>query len=252
MWCDNAGVPGDIKGADRRSPLRITSGLPTMRMLLFLSALLGVFGLEKASPVDTQQLRALQCPPCERIHCSSRRALKLQCKGGVTTGVCGCCPVCAKTEGETCGGTWDYLGKCDEGLVCVFQDSAAAKPDAERKGICKAVIEQLDAESCQPECTKEYCQANPSAICSARSTSLQNKECQGSCQHTSCSSCLLLKRPSCSQTCAPSDSTCLQHFGKCVHNHLTAPHSPICHNNLQSNCEGHFVCLIPDCPSSSS
>uniref|UniRef100_A0A3P8NXZ9 IGFBP N-terminal domain-containing protein n=1 Tax=Astatotilapia calliptera TaxID=8154 RepID=A0A3P8NXZ9_ASTCA len=201
-----------------------------MRMLLFLSALLGVFGLEKASPVDTQQLRALQCPPCERIHCSSRRALKLQCKGGVTTGVCGCCPVCAKTEGETCGGTWDYLGKCDEGLVCVFQDSAAAKPDAERKGICK--------------------------------------------------------RPSCSQTCAPSDSTCLQHFGKCVHNHLTAPHSPICHNNLQvrknnnnknqtfpcffffflhcalnptrsffplqSNCEGHFVCLIPDCPSSSS
>lgn len=138
MWCDNAGVPGYIKGADRRSPLRITSGLSTMRMLLFLSALLGVFGLEKASPVDTQQLRALQCPPCERIHCSSRRALKLQCKGGVTTGVCGCCPVCAKTEGETCGGTWDYLGKCDEGLVCVFQDSAAAKPDAERKGICKA------------------------------------------------------------------------------------------------------------------
>uniref|UniRef100_A0A668TKX8 Uncharacterized protein n=1 Tax=Oreochromis aureus TaxID=47969 RepID=A0A668TKX8_OREAU len=118
--------------------VRITSRLSTMRMLLFLSALLGVFGLEKASPVDTQQLQALHCPPCERIHCSSRRALKLQCKGGVTTGVCGCCPVCAKTEGETCGGTWDYLGKCDEGLVCVFQDSAAVKPDAERKGICKA------------------------------------------------------------------------------------------------------------------
>lgn len=109
-----------------------------MWVLLFLSYLLGAFGSEKASPADPQQLHTLHCPPCEQIHCSSRRVLKLQCKGGITTGVCGCCPVCARTEGETCGGAWDYLGKCDEGLVCVFQDSAADKPDAERKGICKA------------------------------------------------------------------------------------------------------------------
>lgn len=31
-----------------------------------------------------------------------------------------------------------------------------------------AVIEDLDPESCQPECTKDYCQANPFAVCSAR------------------------------------------------------------------------------------
>uniref|UniRef100_UPI0037E97BC1 cysteine-rich motor neuron 1 protein n=1 Tax=Semicossyphus pulcher TaxID=241346 RepID=UPI0037E97BC1 len=219
-----------------------------MWMLVFLSALLGALESQETSSRGAQLLQALHCPPCERIHCSSRRALKLQCKGGVTTGVCGCCPVCARAEGETCGGTWDYLGKCDEGLVCVYQDAAGDKAEAERKGICKAVIESLDPETCHPECTKEYCQANPSEICSARLVSLEKTECQGSCQHTSCSSCLLLMPPSCPQTCSPSDSSCLQRFGKCVHNHLTATHNPVCHNNLQSHHEGHFVCLVPACP----
>ena len=109
-----------------------------MWMLFFLCASLGVPGSEETPVGDPQQLQALHCPPCERIHCSSRRVLRLQCKGGVTTGVCGCCPVCARTEGETCGGTWDYLGKCDEGLVCVYQESADDKADAERKGVCTA------------------------------------------------------------------------------------------------------------------
>lgn len=86
----------------------------------------------------SQILHALHCPPCERIHCSPRRALRLQCKGGVTTGVCGCCPACAKQAGESCGGTWDYLGKCDEGLVCVYLEPTESKPEAEHKGIYKS------------------------------------------------------------------------------------------------------------------
>ncbi|XP_074533110.1 insulin-like growth factor-binding protein 4 [Halichoeres trimaculatus] len=221
-----------------------------MWFLLLLSVSLGVLGSHEMPSRGPQQLRALHCPPCERIHCSSRRALKLQCKGGITTGVCGCCPVCARAEGETCGGTWDYLGKCDEGLVCVYQDSAGDRADTEQKGICKAVIESLDPETCHPECTKEYCQANPSEICSARFVSLGKAECQGSCQHTSCSSCLLLKPPSCPQTCLPSDSACIQRFGKCVHNHLTSNHNPVCHNNLQSQSEEHLLCLVPACPTS--
>ena len=110
-----------------------------MWMLFFLSALLGVVGSQETPSAAAQQLQTLHCPPCERIHCSTRRALKLQCKGGITTGVCGCCPVCARAEGDTCGGTWDYLGKCDEGLLCVYQESGAEdKPDAERRGVCKA------------------------------------------------------------------------------------------------------------------
>ena len=34
-------------------------------------------------------------------------------------GVCGCCPKCARLEGETCGGDHAYNGKCDRGLYCV-------------------------------------------------------------------------------------------------------------------------------------
>lgn len=39
---------------------------------------------------------------------------------------------------------------------------------------CRAVVESPNPESCSPECTREYCQANPSAICSARWLHLQS------------------------------------------------------------------------------
>lgn len=58
------------------------------------------------------------CPTCDRLFCTVRKVSKLKCKGGVTTDICGCCPVCAKQVGEPCGGEWNYLGKCDEGLYC--------------------------------------------------------------------------------------------------------------------------------------
>lgn len=65
-----------------------------------------------SSPIE------LQCPPCSEIFCTPRRANRLKCKGGITKGICNCCPMCAKVEGETCGGQYDYLGKCDRGLEC--------------------------------------------------------------------------------------------------------------------------------------
>lgn len=91
----------------------------------------------EVTPHGPQVLQALHCPACERVHCSPRRALKLRCRGGITTGICGCCPTCAKLEGESCGGTWDYLGKCDEGLVCIYKEGADGKAEEERKGTCK-------------------------------------------------------------------------------------------------------------------
>lgn len=118
-----------------------------------------------------------------------------------------------------------------------------------------AVVESPGAESCHPECSREYCQAHPLETCSARSVkatfqlrfmtdssfiqachssvSLEEAPCQGSCQHTSCSSCLLLNPPPCPQTCTHSDSACLHRYGRCVHTHLAGLLNPVCHNDLQ-------------------
>ncbi|KAI7789463.1 putative cysteine-rich motor neuron 1 protein-like [Triplophysa rosa] len=187
------------------------------------------------TPPELQVLQALHCPPCERIHCSPRRS-----------------SACAKLEGESCGGTWDYLGKCDEGLVCVYQEGADGKAE-ERKGTCKPVLEVLKTNTCRPDCMWEYCQSNPNEICSARSVSMKKRECGGHCQHTTCSSCLLLIPPSCPQSCSPTDHVCLHRFGRCVRGHLTEEkHPPICHQNLQSKSEGFFVCLAPACPTTAN
>ncbi|KAL4660676.1 cysteine-rich motor neuron 1 protein-like [Arapaima gigas] len=204
---------------------------------------------EQARRPRGQTLHALHCPPCERVHCSPRRALRLQCKGGVTTGVCGCCPVCARTVGESCGGAWDHLGKCDEGLLCITQDPLEGAPDTEPQGICReAVRHLLQSKTCPPECTWEYCRDHPFETCSAKSVALEKQACRGSCQRTSCSSCLVLHPPRCPQVCADDEHTCLKQFGECVHNQLSRLHQPdICHQNLESNTEGFFMCLVPGC-----
>ncbi|KAM9854798.1 uncharacterized protein ACBR49_003335 [Aulostomus maculatus] len=247
-----------------------------MWMLLVLSAAVGVLGSEDSPSGAAVELQALHCPPCEQVHCPTRRTLKLQCKGGITTGVCGCCPVCARTDGETCGGTWDYLGTCDEGLVCVYQDAAADNPTSERRGVCRTggqhdrapgsgellprmhqgllsgqplgnLLSQV-TESTHPPYVFVLCfnQASECVLC--RFVSLDKRACQGSCQHTSCSSCLLLRPPACPQTCNPSDQSCLQRFGKCVHSRLLATHNPVCNQNLQNHPEGHLLCFVPACP----
>ncbi|XP_061078544.1 IGFBP domain-containing protein [Conger conger] len=229
--------------------------LRTLEMLLALGAALLAAGAETQEG-EAYSLQALHCPPCERIHCTPRRALRQQCQGGLTTGICGCCPACARTSGETCGGTWTYLGKCDEGLVCVYPDPAPAPADgtaeAERHGVCKEVLNLLETVTCQPACTWEYCRDHPSATCSAGSVALGKQDCHGSCQHTSCSSCLVLKPPACTEPCGPADSACLQRFGRCVHSHMGETLHSTCHQNLHSNAEGYFLCLMPTCASTVS
>ena len=76
-------------------------------------------GVGAADVKPISQSLELQCPPCNKLHCSPRNVRRLRCKGGVTRGVCNCCPVCAKLEGEPCGGQWNFLGKCDRGLKCM-------------------------------------------------------------------------------------------------------------------------------------
>uniref|UniRef100_W5N8M6 Si:ch73-330k17.3 n=1 Tax=Lepisosteus oculatus TaxID=7918 RepID=W5N8M6_LEPOC len=204
-------------------------------------------------PREGVTLQALHCPECERIHCTPKRALKLQCKGGITTGICGCCPVCARIAGESCGGKWDYLGKCDEGLSCVYQDLREQESTGELKGICTEVLqmgEEEKEEVCRPQCTWEFCRDNPSEICSARAVVLESRDCQGRCQHTSCSSCFVIQQPRCHEACpSSSDLPCLRRFGRCVHRGFGQSQEPACHQGLQTNAEGFFVCLVPSCSS---
>ena len=37
---------------------------------------------------------------------------------GTTLSICGCCTICAKDVGESCGGLWGIQGKCGNNLVC--------------------------------------------------------------------------------------------------------------------------------------
>lgn len=88
---------------------------------------------------------SLYCPPCEQLHCYKQRKSHLNCKGGYTVGVCGCCRTCAKVENEQCGGEHNYLGRCDRGLTCESQlpTEVTFVRDGEKtvysvvKGICR-------------------------------------------------------------------------------------------------------------------
>ena len=49
---------------------------------------------------------------------------------------CECCFVCAKQYNESCGGTWDVLGKCDIGLHCHKDPSYPVTPPLSPPGVC--------------------------------------------------------------------------------------------------------------------
>jgi hypothetical protein len=53
---------------------------------------------------------------------------------------CGCCDVCARSEGETCGGLFYNHGKCGNGLNCVRRRANSVKVLGENdlvSGVCE-------------------------------------------------------------------------------------------------------------------
>ena len=104
---------------------------------LELTAFICFFAILNCIPT---RVLGMKCPPCAKIHCQPRSAAKLDCRGGTTTGVCGCCPVCARVEGEKCGGYYNYLGKCDSGLYCeplLKSKKGKKRKNKEPEGVCK-------------------------------------------------------------------------------------------------------------------
>ncbi|XP_046737861.1 uncharacterized protein LOC124406479 [Diprion similis] len=61
--------------------------------------------------------RALSCV-CSPLECDS--LTEEDCPGGLTWDPCKCCRVCARVEGEPCGGLFGFSGSCSEGLQCVI------------------------------------------------------------------------------------------------------------------------------------
>ncbi|XP_071962358.1 cysteine-rich motor neuron 1 protein-like isoform X2 [Antedon mediterranea] len=79
----------------------------------------------------------LQVRDCET--CSPQECVQPFCKGDVVLDECDCCFVCAKVEGEKCGGVWGIYGVCEYGLDCkVEQNIGDVLPlDVDnRAGVC--------------------------------------------------------------------------------------------------------------------
>lgn len=74
---------------------------------------------------------ALSCAPCGDTPCP-----EVSCPGGTVLDACGCCQVCARGEGDRCGGYFDTLGRCGEGLECKSRPRPGQLIGAAIQGIC--------------------------------------------------------------------------------------------------------------------
>ncbi|KAF7993343.1 hypothetical protein HCN44_006403 [Aphidius gifuensis] len=78
--------------------------------------------------------RALSCV-CSPLECD---ILTVEdCPGGLTWDPCKCCKVCARVEGEPCGGLFGFSGSCAVGLQCVIKN--LRPPDELDEGICTKI-----------------------------------------------------------------------------------------------------------------
>ncbi|XP_053593227.1 cysteine-rich motor neuron 1 protein [Microplitis demolitor] len=78
--------------------------------------------------------RALSCV-CSPLECDV--LTEEDCPGGLTWDPCKCCKVCARVEGEPCGGLFGFSGSCAVGLQCVIKN--LRPPDELDEGICSKI-----------------------------------------------------------------------------------------------------------------
>lgn len=111
------GAPRLRRGPAGRGSLALPPPQPAMerppaRALLFGAAglLLLLLPLSSSSSSDA-------CGPCEPASCPPLPPRG--CPLGETRDACGCCPMCARGEGEACGGGGAGRGYCAPGMECV-------------------------------------------------------------------------------------------------------------------------------------
>ena len=105
------------------------------RLLLFLQLLICIISL--ISAMDRESLRAyFNCEPCNGHECSDSPTNCMEYVKG--PGVCNCCMVCARMEGEGCGVN---TPRCAKGLECtpVNSDGPTANWNTFMldKGVCR-------------------------------------------------------------------------------------------------------------------
>ena len=115
----------------------------------------------------------LTCLPCcsdresgfrsigDRPSCATCSPLSAsECKSGqLTKGICSCCNVCAKAEGETCGGPWNIDGVCADNFFCdKSKEEDGTKldfyDDFNASGVCRAMNPSPEVKCCQERIVK--------------------------------------------------------------------------------------------------
>ncbi|XP_070165043.1 cysteine-rich motor neuron 1 protein isoform X4 [Polyergus mexicanus] len=79
--------------------------------------------------------RALSCV-CSPLECDV--LTDEDCPGGLTWDPCRCCKVCARVEGEPCGGLFGFSGSCAIGLQCVITNLLPRSREMD-EGVCTKI-----------------------------------------------------------------------------------------------------------------
>ncbi|XP_032669006.1 cysteine-rich motor neuron 1 protein-like isoform X1 [Odontomachus brunneus] len=79
--------------------------------------------------------RALSCV-CSPLECDV--LTNEDCPGGLIWDPCRCCKVCARVEGEPCGGLFGFSGSCAVGLQCVIMNLLSRTREMD-EGVCTKI-----------------------------------------------------------------------------------------------------------------
>ena len=100
-----------------------------MKELIFIVAILVSIPASSALSCFCDPERICQTPTC----CAS---------GYLFEDVCRCCFVCAKPEGEACGGLWGMAGFCAKGMRCLTKCNGTNEMDCQlTEGVCLQAAE---------------------------------------------------------------------------------------------------------------